>query len=639
MNSSPSAVAKGLTLLLMAAVLFPFCGREPASTTNRVVTKAGRRPHVIWVLLDTARADFSCYGFHRETSPNIDRLASTGVLFENHFSQALWTADSVPSYMTGRYFPAQSLAINGNFEPEVRLAPASERLLPEVFRENGYQTAMFTTDFDWFSEQSRLYQAFDDAFLINPKMPPLASFAELNSQIFPYLARAREKPLFLYVHAWDAHFPHHLEPPYDRWLDKSYDARHLEQANSFGVRRSDGEPFSEADKQHLRGLYDGSILYADAQIGRLFDRLKELGLFESSLIVISSDHGEALGEDGRMVSHGGFKTYDEITHVPFILSGPGLPSGRRIQSFTENADIFSTLVDLLGLETRAESDGRSLVPLVFGANDIAERDFVFSKRENLLFSLRTRQFRYDYDLETHRDALYPVPDRIATRVNVIQRHEGAARRLRERLFSDIVPLWEASQRTPLLGVFLPCEKLLPTDEDEISRRGVVLSIRGKTPTEQSTRDDKWLLHEGQLFAASFSEDVPPLALQARVRDGEYSIMAQLRCDADLAGNPASSFSVRVEDDEEARLISCSREEMNQRRFVFRNLGVYTIQNGTFDVQIDDGEPGHWLALRQFVLVGRSAEAQREFKRLFSDELLSQEDVQKRREQLEALGYL
>jgi arylsulfatase A-like enzyme len=548
--------------------------------------------------------------------------------------------------MTGRYFPA---TIFGEYEKVesyggVKLPPEGEVLIPELFENNGYETAMVTLAYAWFDSKYPLPKAFDHFVTVRPKKPPLVTFEELNEEAFDYLTRPHEKPFFLYVHAWDTHFPHDHEPPYDQWLDKEYDAQGMRQSNWFGAQLVSGKNFSASDQEYLRGLYDGSVLFADTQIGLLVEKLEEIGILDSTLVIISADHGEALGEDGKTVAHGGPKTFDEVTHVPLIMAGPGLPSGRRVSRITQNVDIFPTIVDLLGLQTDAQPDGRSLIPLVLGAEGAPAHDYAFARAggrrtatkavEGPTFSLRDSHFRYEYDLSTKRETLFQAPDRLASRTNVIKDHAQEAKEMKSYLFAEIMPRWKAYTDLPFLAIFLPVLKILPKGAE----RAEVLIEEGQPKTHGKT-DNKWLLYSGQLFAASFSEEAPPLSFHAKVPNGKYKVLMEMYAYDKYGGKPASSLKVKLGGASEFKELTTEPQHRKKRQFVFMEIGGYEVQNGYFDAVVAPGDREYWAGFKGFVLLPSSKKAEAAFARFLESTTSTQEEISERQKQLRALGYL
>lgn len=582
-----------------------------------------------------------CFGYERETSPNIDALAARGAVFEQHFTQGAVTVISVPTYMTGRYFPSPCIGEYGSFDEytHVKLPHPNERLLPDVLRDNGYITAMFTQAGVWFSNSDRLPRAFDQFIGLQPGKPPLVTFEEVNAAVAEFLDQPFTKPFFLYLHTWDTHFPHNLLPPYDRWIDPAYDTSVMEQSNTYNARRKDKQPFGDADIAYLRALHDGSILYADAQIGKLADLLDAKRFLDNTIFIVGADHGEGLGEDGKTVGHVGGLTFDEITHVPLVMAGPGIPAGARITQRTENIDLFPTLAELLDLKTDAVIDGKSLLPLVRGEDVPALHSFVFTKAAGMhdLISMRGSRFRYDYHIPSERAWLYPLPDHIATRENVLQQYPEIATEMRRVLIEKMAPRWRERERLPIMASILTLHKNLA--QGDSSKQAVIQNVPGQHPLNFGQDDNKWLLFQGQLFAASFAEDTTPLEIHAEIENGVYRMLLEMFSAADYGGHPASSVAITLPGDTAPRVIASPPVSEPKGRYVYVDLGTHAIEKGVLDATIDDGDRSHWSGVKSIVLVSQFEKAQAEFSRLFDWEAASQDEISVSIEQLDALGYI
>ena len=168
---------------LLVAGLAAFC--EPP---DQPAPGAGQRRNVVWICMDALRADhLGCYGYARPTSPAIDRLAGGGTVLENNFSQCAYTWYSVPSFMTGRYFPTLCLGWACSQYRVLYAPPAQEKLFPEILRENGYDTAMFTANL-LFQVRDRLGRAFDSAVFAGfDRKLVTKSFSQINVLAFPWL--------------------------------------------------------------------------------------------------------------------------------------------------------------------------------------------------------------------------------------------------------------------------------------------------------------------------------------------------------------------------------------------------------------------------------------------------------------------
>ena len=347
------------------------------------------RPNIIILLLDCVRADhLSCYGYYRDTSPHIDALASQGTKFNKTISQAPWTLPAVASFLSGYYPRRHGAGINGLKERCVdpkfqNLHPpdASIPLLPELLQQNDYQTWGFSTNLfiNWI--EKRGFHEFKYQY-----KAPANKIVDYGIEKLLY-ANESKKPFFLYLHFMDAHRP--LQPPgkYFNYFPTS-DGRKNKNIHEgwMFVRHEDqhGLRFKNY-KEHKISLYDGSIRYMDAEIGRLIKTLKRLQLINNTVIVVVADHGEEFWEHAAFeaahyqdprntngIGHG-HTMFQELLWVPLIVTN--LDSTGKLSSFfkvrqkeiedvVQLIDVFPTLLEKIGLQTPLDCDGRSLLSLV-----------------------------------------------------------------------------------------------------------------------------------------------------------------------------------------------------------------------------------------------------------------------------------
>ncbi len=286
------------------------------------------RPNVLLVTIDTLRADHvGCYGHPGSITPVLDGLASRGVRFGTAIAHVPLTAPSHASILTGRTPLGHGLRDNGGFA-----LPDGARSLAEDFRQAGYRTAAFISGFplDRRFGFDRGFQTYDD-HLPRGNDPRRTPYVERTADrtteaVLRWLeaAPAGAAPFFLWVHYYDPHAPY--EPP------------------------------AELRARFPDSPYDGEIAFVDAQLGRLLRRLEERS--PRTVVLVTADHGEALGEHGEE-THGLF-VYDATLRVPWIMAGPGLPSGRVAGVVARGIDVAPTLLDYAGLAARPEIEGRSL---------------------------------------------------------------------------------------------------------------------------------------------------------------------------------------------------------------------------------------------------------------------------------------
>lgn len=328
-------------------------------------------PNVVVVLIDTLRADhLGCYGHSQPTSPRIDALAGEGTLFENAVAQSSWTGPSVASLFTSHY-PSRHGMVRFGSSLDAGLPTLAEEL-----RRGGYQTLAVSANFAFVSRRTGLLRGFDRVEELSRRAGPgehaellgLASVpgSTVTERAIELLANVGDGPFFLYVHYMDPHSGYEgHEPDPRRLASLAYQGPvdgSTEQLRTI-VR---GElAIGAADLERLVSLYDGEIARVDTEVGRLLDHLRERGLYDDSLIVLLSDHGEEFQDHGSFFHM--FTLYREQIHVPLIVRTPGGSGGVRVPELVELVDVGPTLLELVGLGDARPSDGVSLVPLLRGS--------------------------------------------------------------------------------------------------------------------------------------------------------------------------------------------------------------------------------------------------------------------------------
>ena len=325
--------------------------------------------NVILVSLDTVRADhLVCYGYGPATSPNLDKLAADGVRFAHASSASSWTLVSHMSLMT-----SLTAAHHGVLHEDWDADP-SIVTLADVLREGGFATGAFTSG-GYVGSRFGFAKGFD--FYIDGGMSarqPRAA-AMLSNKVSDWLGRNADKKFFLFLHTYQPHDPYSSPAPWGQALlppgarFTSLDLR------AYLTPQGDFKRLSDADRANVIGLYDGDIRYTDeAFIGPLVKRLRELGLYDRTLIVVTSDHGEEFFDHGSWLH--GLTLHEEQIHVPLIVKRPGSRSrGLTVRDRVQAPDVLPTILDELGIPIPAvRLDGQSLAPL-FKGRAPAARDF------------------------------------------------------------------------------------------------------------------------------------------------------------------------------------------------------------------------------------------------------------------------
>jgi arylsulfatase A-like enzyme len=340
--------------------------------------------HVIYLMCDTLRKDhLGLYGHQRETAPHLARLAGQSTVFLDNISQATWTKASTPSLMTSLY--PHSTQVHG--VPD-RLSAAATTIA-EVFRDAGYTTVSFASN-GFVGRLTNLHQGFEElheSTSLDQSSHRSKTAREYVDRAIDWIERHPGTPFFMYLHVFDPHHQYEPRSPYasaynDAALREEHEKeREISRKFIHEAMRGRGLPNPEelkkagldADKwvSYERDWYDGSILGMDAELGRLLERLRQLGIEQDTLLVFFSDHGEGFGEHGNMWH--GFTGYGEMSGVPMVFYRPGvIPPGLKISETVRNLDLMPTVLDLSGLPIPEGIQGQSLVPLMAAGRQAAQ---------------------------------------------------------------------------------------------------------------------------------------------------------------------------------------------------------------------------------------------------------------------------
>jgi arylsulfatase A-like enzyme len=355
------------------------------------------RVPVVLVSLDTLRPDhLGCYGYPRPTSPHLDAFREDAVLFRSAFAHAPSTLLSHASMLTSLRPPHHGASIADDLA-----VPLDVTTLAEVLRAHGYATASFNGGVQ-LDRAYGLDQGFDVYESVRPLGAPPESLVDPADRFEHTVERARDfisrqegRGFFLFLHAYEVHHPYSPDPAdlapfrghYDGPLPDAVSVELLEEINS-GRR-----PVDDADRQHVVDTYDAEIRSADRAFGALVAFLKERGLYDEALVVVTSDHGEEFGEHGRLGWHS-HTLFDELLRVPLLVKLPGgRLAGTTVSSLARGIDIAPTLLRALDLSPPASFEGRDL--LARGAAPGPEE--IWSGRDlaggRMVSSLRTARWK------------------------------------------------------------------------------------------------------------------------------------------------------------------------------------------------------------------------------------------------------
>ena len=433
------------------------------------------RLNVLFIGIDTLRADhLGCYGYVRRTSPNIDRLASRGVLFSNAFAPAIPTDPGWTTLFTGVH-PLRHCIVS--HAGDVVLSEDIP-LLSQVLKKHDYVTVAVDNLHRWFERGYDYY--LDPGYEEAPSGGRKVTADRVNSRAVEWLRgwasrRRGDERFFMFVHYWDPHTPYVPPSPYDRMFYKG-DERDPRNPTMRKVREI--SPIWFLFERWLRGItdveyvvaqYDGEIAYVDSKVGELLEVLDELGLVEETLVVLTSDHGELMIEHDIYFDHHGL--YDPNVRVPLAMSCPGiLPHGVVVDAFVQHVDVAPTILGLLGLG-HEWMDGMDLMEVLYGGREGYREVYLFENTWMCKRAIRTRKWKLIktvkerdlygrpvgwlelYDLE--RDP-YETTNLAASEVDVARSLERQLEAWVRRALGDR-PDPQLSQRTSLRSRFL--EKL------------------------------------------------------------------------------------------------------------------------------------------------------------------------------------
>jgi len=385
-------------------------------------TKQPRTP-IILISCDTMRADhLSCYGYARETSPNLDAFAKKAVLFENAITPETWTLTAHTTMLTGLYPTRHRVNASTNLAESVQT-------LPETLLDAGYRTAAFTGYRLWMMPTSGLAHGFEKY-----ATPPLVrDMIETRVLVDSWLDARNTEPFFLFFHNYDLHskfgkaqcenctLPYY--PPPNAPL---HFASNFQEPAGLRERSSPsptdiliaacGNPgvLSPHDLEYIVALYDDAIRGVDDGLAQFFAKLKTMGIYDQAMIVVTSDHGEQFGEHGQFVHE---HVYEGSAKVPLLIKFPnGEHGGKRIRDMVQLVDLMPTILEVAGVPA-PPGDGQSLIPLIKGEGSPAPWAYI---RRQKFIAVRNNDWKYLRSIESGLAELYHLAKDPHETVNIIE---------------------------------------------------------------------------------------------------------------------------------------------------------------------------------------------------------------------------
>jgi arylsulfatase A-like enzyme len=402
--------AIGLSALNVVIFLPGVYGQKPRigdeATTSSATVGKERKPNVLFILIDTLRADhLPIYGYSRQTAPNLTALARESIVFNRMYASTSWTAPSVATIFTSLYPEFHTVS------DRTDVLPSSVVTLSEILKVGGYKTFGvsanvnvspifgFSQGFEefWVAKQRdalrvttlgavanqilgtrRLKRLLREKREVVPRAETITDIA------LKFASESRNEPFFAYVHYIDPHVPYAPPSPYDR----AFDYRSDSPLRSGGVdpQKLIGKGDDPERVAQILDQYDGEILYTDHQVARLLKGLKEMGVLDNALVIITADHGEEFFEHGKL---GHRETlYEEVIHVPFLMHWPGrIPKGRSYDGIAGLIDVLPTILDLLGMKPPPGIQGKSFAAQLAEPNTPKPERSLFAQLTRISFSL------------------------------------------------------------------------------------------------------------------------------------------------------------------------------------------------------------------------------------------------------------
>ena len=414
--------------LVMSAVAMMLTSAGCSSGPQRVV---------VVFLLDTVRQDgLGCYGNPLGTTPSIDALAAEGVRFDQAIAPSGWTLPSVGSLLTATW-----PTIHGGMGKGVQLTPirpevatAAEALKDAGFATGAVANAAFVSP---MLNLDRGFDMFDHQYTYNWDTRRADASADIAIE---WMRDNASKSMFMLLHLFDPHLDY--DPPGDyrfRYTEgRTEPAPPLTMTNCLDMRPSKEEPPSQEDIAYMKALHHGELAFVDAQIGRVVDALKELGLYDEAMIVVTADHGEEFWE------HGGFEhghtLYDELVKVPLVMKFPASQPAANAVVGTQvrMIDIMPTVFEVAGVDEPNTFAGKSLRPAIEGLETAGRPTLC----ESTLYGItkvawRADRYKYIHDLDPAGDGKHELYDWQADpgeTNNLIDAQPALASQMRQQLF-------------------------------------------------------------------------------------------------------------------------------------------------------------------------------------------------------------
>ncbi len=378
------SLASVSALMVAACLLLHESPRRSSPGSTKML--AANTPNVILITLDTVRADhLSLYGYERDTTPNLKRLAQEATVYTNAIAPGNMTLSSHASIFTSLY-PSWHQAHFEKDHDQAQPLDSKYPVLAQILADKGFDTIGVVSNYLYLSHGFGLDRGFTYHDSSGPPLMLTKSYVlrnavrnllalflqpwqydsifrraqDINDSALAFLDKENPRKFFLFLNYMDAHGPY-LPPARFATLFPGRDSRMIARHYPNMERQvlSEKRPISDRERRHLISQYDGGIAYMDSSIGTFLDQLKRRGLYDNTLLIITSDHGETFGERS-MIGHG-LSVYQDQVHVPLIIKYPHSTSKEVIGDPVSLVDLMPTILDVLGYGVPKNIQGHSLL--------------------------------------------------------------------------------------------------------------------------------------------------------------------------------------------------------------------------------------------------------------------------------------
>lgn len=348
--------------------------------------------NTVIILLDAARADrFSCYGYFRPTTPNLDRFAEDAVMFTQVFSEGLTTRVSIGTLFTG--FPLTVLSMYGIASQ----IPEELTTLAQLFRQKNIKTTGFAGVVNAGSPFG-FDRGFDQYFELYREEGFYRKSQEYLPYLFPWLEANKDNKFFLYVHFKEPHAAYSPLPPFKGMFTGQYEETIDLSVNLNPV----ADTLTDGQIEYIRAGYDENLASVDSVVGEIIEKMGSLGTLEESIVIVTADHGELLGEKDKIFGHGGYFGEGGM-HIPLFIRFPkseDVDFPDRVHALVKTSDLFVTLADIYGFEITGELfSGKSLLPLIKEPESEINTYMVSEKRGIPGYCYRNKRYKLIYWME------------------------------------------------------------------------------------------------------------------------------------------------------------------------------------------------------------------------------------------------